>query len=70
MVLEFYLAASQLCLIGLDFVKTAASLRRLLCRYPPVLVKFDRLVRCHRLPFPACHIPICDLTRRFENNAT
>jgi hypothetical protein len=33
----------------LDFVKTAANFRRLLRRHPPVLVKFDRLVR-HRSP--------------------
>jgi hypothetical protein len=49
MLLEFYLAAAQLCLIGLDFVKTAANFRRLLRRHPPVLVKFDWLVR-HKSP--------------------
>ena len=58
MVLEFCLAASQLCLIGLDFVKTAANFRRLLCRHPPVLVKFDRLVSHNRLPFPGLRFPI------------
>jgi hypothetical protein len=58
MVLEFYLAASKVCLIGLDFAKTAANLRRLLRRHAPVFVKFDRLVRHNRLPFPGLHIPI------------
>jgi hypothetical protein len=57
-VLEFYLAASKVCLIGLDFAKTAANLRRLLRRHAPVFVKFDRLVRHNRLPFPGLHIPI------------
>ncbi len=57
MVLEFYLAASQLCLIGLDFVKTAANLRHLLCRHAPAFVKFDWLVRHNRVPFPGLRHP-------------
>ena len=57
MVLEFYLAASKVCLIGLDFAKTAANLRRLLRRHTPVFVKVDRLVRHNRLPFPGFRHP-------------
>jgi hypothetical protein len=53
MVLEFYLAASQVCLIGLDFAKSAPNLRGLLRRHTPVFVKFDWLVRHNRPPFPA-----------------
>ena len=64
MVLEFYLAASQVRLIGLDFAKTAPNLRRLLRRHAPVFVKFDWLVRRHnRPPFPACIIPIFAIGR-------
>jgi hypothetical protein len=72
MVLEFYLAASQLCLIGLDFVKTAANLRRLLGRHAPVFVKFDWLVRHNRLPFPGLRHPdfAIDAPDGLENNAT
>ena len=57
MVLEFCLAASQFCLIGLDFVKTAANLRRLLRRHAAVFVKFDWLVRHNRLLFPGWRHP-------------
>jgi hypothetical protein len=57
LVLEFYLAAVQLCLIGLDFVKTAANLRRLLCRHAPVFVKFDWIVHHSRLTFPGLRHP-------------
>jgi hypothetical protein len=70
MVLEFYLATSKVCLIGLDFAKTAANLRRLLRRHAPVFVKFDRIVRHNRLPFPACIIPAIGRTRQLRNNTT
>ena len=73
MVLEFYLAASQLRMIGLDFVKTATNLRRLLCRHTPVFVKFDWLVR-HNRPALSRAAPsrFCDRAHRTapKNNAS
>ncbi len=72
MVLEFHLAASKLCLIGLKIVETAASLRRLLCRHAPVSVKFDWLVSHNRLPFPGLRQPDFALLAPdgFENKVT
>jgi len=50
MALEFFLAASQRCLIGLDLVKAAAVFRRFLCGHAAMLIKFDWFVRHNRLP--------------------
>jgi hypothetical protein len=70
MVLEFYLAASKVCLIGLDFAKTAANLRRLLRREAAVFVKFDWLVRHNRPALPGLHHPDFEIgrTRQPRNN--
>jgi hypothetical protein len=56
-VLEFYLAASQVCLIGLDFAKAAPNLGRLLRREAAVFVKFDWLVRHNWPTLPGLHHP-------------
>jgi hypothetical protein len=51
-VLEFYLTASQACLIGLNFAKAAPNLGRLLRSDAAVFVKFDWLVRHNRPALP------------------
>jgi hypothetical protein len=56
LVLEFSLTASQIGLIGLDFVKTPANFRDFCAAIPRCWSSFDWLVRHNRLPFPACAI--------------
>ena len=70
MVLEFYLAASQVCLIGPDFAKAAPNLGRLLRREAAVFVKFDWLVRHIRPALPGSHHPDFKIgrTRQPRNN--
>jgi hypothetical protein len=69
-VLEFYLAASQVCLIGPDLAKTAPNLGRLLRREAAVFVKFDWLVRHIRPALPGLHHPDFEIgrTRQPRNN--
>ena len=70
MVLEFYLTASQACLIGLNFAKAAPNLGRLLRREAAVFVKFDWLVRHNRPALPGLHHPDFEIgrTRQPRNN--
>jgi hypothetical protein len=50
--LEFRLAASQGCLIGLNFLEAPANFRRFLSGNAAMLVEFHGVVRHDRLPFP------------------
>jgi hypothetical protein len=63
MALEFFLAAAQRCLIGLDLAATATDFRRFLCGHAAMLVELDWVVRHNRLPFPACAVPIFAIRR-------
>jgi hypothetical protein len=63
MAFEFFLAALQRRLIGLDCVETATDFRRFLCCHPAMLVKFDRIVSHGRLPFPASAVLISRIRR-------
>jgi hypothetical protein len=58
MAFEFFLAALQRRLIGLDRVKTTADFRRFLCCHTAMLVKFYRIVSHSRFPFPASPVLI------------
>jgi hypothetical protein len=49
--LEFVLAMSQGCLIGLNFLQAAANFRRFLSGHAATLVEFHGVVRHDRLPF-------------------
>jgi hypothetical protein len=60
MALEFFLTASQCCLIGLDLVEAAADFRRCLCGHAAMLVKVYWFVRHNCLPSPARAIPFRD----------
>jgi hypothetical protein len=48
---EILLAASQGCLIGLNFMKAPANFRRFLSGHAAMLVEFHWVVRHDRLPF-------------------
>src|ERR1700751_2384422 len=63
MAFEFFLAALQRRLIGLDRVETAADFSRFLCCHTPMLVKFDRIVSHSRSPFPASALLISRICR-------
>jgi len=52
MTLEFFLPASQDCLIGLDLVETPADFRRSLCGHAAMLVEFNWGVGHHHLSLP------------------
>jgi hypothetical protein len=49
--LEFLLAMSQGCLIGLNFLQAAANFRRFSSGHAATLVEFHGVVRHDRLPF-------------------
>ena len=54
MALEFLLAVSQGCLIGLNFMEVPANFRRSLSGHAAMFVKFHGVIRHDRLPFHAC----------------
>jgi hypothetical protein len=69
---EILLAASQGCLIGLNFMKAPANFRRFLSGHAAMLVKFHWVVRHDRLPFLSLGKPcVCnELTKRIGRPAT
>ena len=58
MALEFFLPASQGCLIGLDLMEAPADFRRFQCGHAAMLVEFNWVVRYHLLPSPPSYSEI------------
>ncbi len=63
MALEFFLPASQDCLIGLDLVKAPADFRRSLCGHAAMLVEFNGGVGHHHLSLPPSYSDIFGLMK-------
>jgi hypothetical protein len=63
MALEFFVAASQDRLIGLDLVEAPADFRRSLCGHAAMLVEFNWVVRHHHSPSPPSYSDILGLMK-------
>ena len=63
MALEFFVAASQDRLIGLDLVEAPADFRRSLCGHAAMLVEFNWVVRHQHLPLPPSYSDILGLMK-------
>ena len=61
MALEFLLAASQGCLIGLNFIEAPANFRRFLSGHAAMFVEFYGVVRHDRLPFLSLESHVCSM---------
>jgi hypothetical protein len=57
--LEFLLAASQGCLIGLNLIEASANFRRFLSGHAAMFAEFYGVVRCDRLPFLSLESHVC-----------
>jgi hypothetical protein len=67
MALEFFLPASQGCLIGLDLMEAPADFRRFQCGHAAMLVEFNWVVHHRRLPFTLCTFPVLRSPRNRAN---
>jgi hypothetical protein len=57
MALEFFLPASQGCVIDLDPMEAPADFRRFLCGHAAMLVEFNWVVQSSSFALHALHVP-------------